>query len=260
MDREKIIETSYMLDLGSLEENLYSSLLIQFTFICFFTPYLLYAGLISYVINLIVIVLTIQVYTNITRRPISRRLTNIGIWNNLYNVISYVGIVFNAFAISFSWKDLNLVSEDFEAQLPGGRTVSDFVYDVQNMLLIAKFVLSIAIPNLPNSIKMKLNREKLVKERQRKKNSKALYRLAKEKMKLEKKRGGKVKQSSMLEGEEERSLKYFFENDEELKDFQMVLGAVNNQTDDKEIEVKPRVHVRKMKESGRILSDKIDGQ
>lgn len=243
-----------MLDLGSLEENLYSSLLIQFTFICFFTPYLLYAGLISYFINLLVIVLTIHVYTKITRRPISRRVTNIGIWNNLYNIISYVGIVFNAFAISFSWKDQDLIPESIEDQLPGGRTVSDFVYDVQNILLIAKFVLSMVIPTLPVSIKKKLIREKLVKERQNKKNSKILWNLAKEKMDLQEKMGGKGRSSSILETEEERSLKYFFENHEELKDFEMTAKGDSRFSD----AMRPHVTVKKMKESGRdqLWSDK----
>ena len=95
LGKEKIIETSYMINLGSLEEDFYTSILIQYSFICFFSPFFFLAGTTSYIINVLVVVLTVLAYTKVTTRPISRKIQNIGIWNQLFNIVGYLGIVYN---------------------------------------------------------------------------------------------------------------------------------------------------------------------
>lgn len=259
-----------MLDLGSLEENLYSSLLIQFSFICFFTPYLLYAGLISFIINIIVIILTINLYTKVTRRTISRKVTNIGIWNNLYNIVSYLAVVFNAFAVSLSGEEQGLLTGRLTFLLPKDRTASEFVYDIQNLLLIAKFILNIVIPTLPSWIEKKLTREKLIRERERKKNSNVLSRLSRERVEKEMRGKGRISgnnkstkfeediykekleaHSIILEGDDTKNLKFYFENDQKVFGFEDVELKEKGLMAEKIKVPKPIVKVRKAKENRR---------
>lgn len=206
-------------------------------------------------------------YTKVTRRPISRRVTNIGIWNDLYDVISYLGIIFNAVVISISGDRFG--SENFEKFMPGGRKTSDVIYTIQSGLLIVKFILSILIPGLPESIDKKLTREKLIKERERKKNSEVMARLSREK--IEAKRAeflSKVKdddenldfnntqqkldaQASILEDEETKNLKYYFENDLQLMDFEQMVYQIDSKFGGKEKIPKPVVKVCKVKKNNR---------
>lgn len=264
-----------MLDLGKLEESFYSSLLIQFTFICFFTPYLLIAGLVSYVFNICIIVLVMALYTKITRRPISRRVGNIEIWNQLYNMISYLGIIFNAIVIVTTGDQLG--ADVLERIVPGNRSSFRTVFDAQNALLVVKFLLSIMIPKLPQWIGEMQMRERLVRERERKKNSKILTRLSKERIKKEidekkkafanakKLKKDKIKQNRIqekikaqamvLEDDDTRSLKYFFENNKKMEVFEKMSFRVNSKTEEMMEMPRPRIEVKKVKKTNRKKLD-----
>ena len=221
LNREKIVETSYMLDLGSLEEEFHASLITQFTFICLFSPYLASAGLVSFFINLAVIGLTIKIYTEITRRPISRRVSSIGIWKSLYSIVGYVGILFNTLIIAKINKGVKAFTNLDNIQNPedstGGTeraqdlTVTDveYIYLVMFGLLIFKFALSLLIPDLPKWIQKKIMREKLAQERAVKKYSRLVGKV----FKKSEDEGG-----ILLSEEQERlSLRSFFENDREIE-------------------------------------------
>lgn len=211
LGREKIITTSYMLDLGSLENDFYSSILTQFTFVCFFSQFLISAGLVSYLINLVIIYMTIRAYTEITRRPISRRVANIGIWNSLFNVVGYLGIVYNAvITVKLNGGFRNFLSQSLiETEIKD----VEYVYRVQFGLLIFKFILSLIIPKLPSWIKARIDRERIIKDWVSKKLSLTLSRLSKE---LSTGDG-----DSIFEDDESKNLKYFFSNEDEIKKFVM---------------------------------------
>ena len=99
LDRESTIETSYMVDVGSFEVDFNMSILRQFTFICFFTPYIVFSGIAVYFFNTIIIMVTMKIYLHFGRRGLSRRISSIGCFNKLYTVIGYLGILMNTLII-----------------------------------------------------------------------------------------------------------------------------------------------------------------
>ena len=209
--KETIIESSYMIDLNTLEEEFYTALITQFSFICFFSPYLITAGLISWVINLVVIFITVSLYTDFASRSISRRSKTIGVWNVLFNLIGYLGVVYNT-AIVVKNIDNPGLFYSFNSE----EAKIEVIYLIQAILLILKYLLSITIDELPNWIQAILVREKLNKQRSIDMNSQVLNRLIGEATHNNQsmlKKGTKKKDNSLFEKQEGRDLKFFFKND-----------------------------------------------
>lgn len=211
LQREKIIETSYMLDLASAEEQLHTTLLTQYTFICFFVTQFPYGGLLSFLINIVIMFITILMYSYVTRRTICERSNSLGIWKSFYDLIGYLGIVFNAIALTKSRNaGTEIIKEWFD-------TDSTFlVYSVQNALLIAKFMLSILVPQTPVWVYNSLVREEQSKNRNSRKKAGVISRLvAKEK----EEDVGDDKERSMFEDPEHSNLKFFFDNQKDVSSF-----------------------------------------
>ena len=224
LNREKIVETSYMIDLGSLEEQFHASLVTQFSFICFFSPFFVLAGLVSFLINLVVISLTVKIYTDITRRPISRRVSDIGIWKGIYGIIGYVGVIFNTLMVAklnngikafTSWDHLK---NDGLAESTARRDVSavdtEIIYIVMFGVFMTKIGLSMIIPKLPRWIERKISREKLSKQRDEEEYSTMVKKLLKR----------SEKNGRVLLNRQKKSLKFFFENQKEIKNHHLDLG------------------------------------
>lgn len=208
-----MIETSYMIDLASLEVGFYSSLLSQFTFICFFSQFLVGAGLVSYLINLLIIYLTIRIYTRVSRRPISRKVSSIGIWNKLFDIVSYIGIVYNTIVTVRYTTNLeafvDLIDKE-QSEIETAIFQTELIYRVQFALLIFKFLYSIIVPALPDWIKTRVSRENLVKNRNSKDLSTALSRF---------KKVFNKKYEEMFEDQDSADLKDFFKNEADIKEF-----------------------------------------
>ena len=241
MDREKIVETSYMLDLETLEESFHTSLLTQFTFVCFFSAFLPSAGLVSFLINLVVIVLTMRIYTKTTRRGIPRRLTDIGIWKQLYTTVGYLAVIFNAIIVvklnngievfrNFSLRNQDDFSNSTR-RVNDSRIQTEIIYLIMMSLIVAKFLLGLLIPKLPEWIEKRINREKLAKERALTEFSKVLKSVKSGLKRKGSQEVGEVKvgragqAGNEIEGEEARSLKFFFENENSVADIEMYLRA-----------------------------------
>ena len=232
---EKIVETSYSLDLGSLENNFNESLLTQFTFIVFFSPFLIFAGAIGYVINLFVIVLTVRIYVKMSRRPISRQVKDNGIWNQLFNIVAYLAIIYNAVILSKLNDGINSVrnQELIGSSLPedtqrrnSDHQDTEIIYGIQFGLLVVKVLAGMIVPALPATIKSRAMREKLTQERLRKKYSKILNRIGKEKGDV--KGGGFDK--GVFQDREGKALKHFFKNKGKVQKFVDIYGDKLNKT------------------------------
>lgn len=198
-----------MIDLGALEEGFYSSLLSQFTFICFFSQFLIGAGLVSYLINLFIIYLILKIYSKVSRRPISRKVSNIGVWNDLFDIVSYLGIVYNTIIAVKYTKGLSSITGDEKTKVSDVVSETEYIYRVQFGLLVFKFLFSILVPTLPEWIKLRISREKLTKNRNSKNLSRALSRFKKLFANYE----------DMFEDEDSADLKYFFKNEERIEKF-----------------------------------------
>ena len=158
-----------MLDVQELEEEFHASLVIQFTFICFFSPFLASAGLISFLINLAVIVFTIKIYTQVSRRPIPRRVSDLGIWKDFYKVIGFLGVLFNSILIAKHNDGIRAITEFRFRNHPKSSSVTtsdiEIIYRIQFILIIAKILLDLLIPGLPDWIVKKRVKEARTKDR-----------------------------------------------------------------------------------------------
>lgn len=210
LGREKIIETSMMIDLGSLEDDLQTSNLTQFAFNCFFTPYLIYAGTVSLIVNIFVIILTVKIYTEVTRRPISRREKSIGIWNDLYSIVGYLGVLYNAAVLV---RKSRTVSDFFGYDKDSERDKDVLMaYNMITCLLAFKYVLARVIPKLPSWISAQIIREKLIVERIKRRNDMTLNRLGRNE-------NGEIDEK-LFEDKESQSLRYFFDNNKQIAKFE----------------------------------------
>ena len=208
-----------MLDLSSLEEGLHMSLLTQYTFIVFFSPFLLFSGLISYLINIGVISLLVIVYVVITRRSISRTVNNIGVWNSLYDIVGYAGIAYNALLIARFNKSLFEIKrkfvEDTEVEEQAELLDMQLMYKVHIALLISKFVLNMIIPKVLDWIEVKTIQESLSKTRVNKLRTEMLSRVGREKSAKE---DGSFDER-IFEDRETQSLKYYFKNYNKVRSY-----------------------------------------
>ena len=217
MDKEGTIETSYMVDVGSFETKFHKALLHQFTLICFFSPYLVMSGIIGYVVNLLMICLTMRIYLNWARRPLSIRMSSIGGWNKLYTIVANLGLLMNILIIvkiedeKFSLsRVLGTRKEDLQATR--SRIISDFlsnyVYVIMLVVLLLKFSINYLIPELPEWIRIDQNNTKLAKKKAHREKRELIAELKK-----------LAVSHNIISGdgglEEDRSIKAVFENDSE---------------------------------------------
>ena len=219
-----------MIDLGQLEETFHSSLIIQFSFICFFTPFLLSAGLLSYLINIIVILLTVRLYTSISQRPISRRTTNMGIWVTLYNLIGYLGLLYNTIMVvklndgitAFRRENwFKPVERTLTTRVNESRYDAEFIFRFFFGLAIFKISLQFVIGLLPERIRKRKVAEQLIKDRANKETSMMLKRASEQQKKEIIGKGGaeedkKATKSDLYLEKDKLAMRYFFKNKNDI--------------------------------------------
>ena len=215
-----------MIDLASLELDMNFNLLTQFTFVVFFSPYLTIAGMISYGINLFSIFLIILVYTRLTRRSISLRIKDMGIWNKLYSIISYSAILYNSMVIINLTAGLDNVLtwrteiNSNQCDEKNARLLDDnkIILAIHFALILVKLLAEDVVNRLPAWISRKITKEKLTKEKVRQDTNETLRRIGVENSQRV---DGKFDRD-VFKDQESRSLENFFNNDypvEELHNF-----------------------------------------
>ena len=157
--KEKLEETSIMIDIGSKEVEFYSALVIQFGFIVLFSPYFIPAGFLSYFINLGVIAFTITFYGYMTKRSIGRRCSSIGIWNKIFLYLSYAGVLYNTIVILVPGNNLIGI---LDSSLREKVVISAFI--LENLIIFIKFMLGEAVPSVPHWVSLRMNKEKKAKK------------------------------------------------------------------------------------------------
>lgn len=152
--KEKLEETSLMIDIGSMEVTFYTTLAIQFGFIVLFSPYFIPVGFLSYFINLGAIAVTITFYSFITKRSVGRRCSSIGIWNRIFMYLSYVGVLYNTIIILVPGNNLIGLLDSEERE-----RVVIMAFILENIIVFLKFMLNEAIPKIPRWIELRLKKE-----------------------------------------------------------------------------------------------------
>lgn len=222
-----------MLDLASAEEGLHTALLTQFSFICFFAADFPYSGLVNFVLHIPIMLITIKMYTYVSRRTISKRSHGLGIWKSFYDTISYLGIIFNAYVLVRGTQSAAI--RRLINRTGASTTELDFyVYNFQNILLVVKFMLSILVPKMPVWVYNRVVREEQRRGRNSQKKNVMFGKLLND-AKLD---------SGLIDQSEDSDLKHFFTNQNKVE------GFVNANLDDnaKSKNRSEPIHVRVEKE------------
>ncbi len=148
-----------MIDIGSKEVEFYNALVIQFGFIVLFSPYFVPACFLSYCINLGVIAFTVTFYGYITKRSISRRASDIGIWNKIFLHLSYVGVLYNTVIILMPGNNIIGILDNEERE----KTII-WAFIMENVVLFIKLMLDEIIPPMPYWVSQRLKNEKKAKK------------------------------------------------------------------------------------------------
>ena len=165
--RTNILTTTYQPDISSLETSFYQFLLIQFSWVVFFTPIFFEAGLLCYFLNIPVIYMIVVLYSRIARRSISKPRKNTQIWNNMYRIISYMGIIYNTI-ILLRKPEIIGVSKviDLSPYTNNREELETFIiFLIENALIMSKVILAMVIYRGSNWMKKRIMNQDFEKQR-----------------------------------------------------------------------------------------------
>lgn len=161
------------------------------------------------------IFITINYYCYITRRSLSRRISNIGIWNNIFNYISFAGVLYNSIVILVPGNGL---SELLDSQ--SRETTVIIIFLLEHLILALKYLLSEIIPLKPEWISLRLKNERRSRTLAEEGISHKYHRTKKLLKENYKEKFGKELGEENLKDdfEEDNDVRHVFDNGYEIKD------------------------------------------
>ena len=103
------------------------------------------SSIFGFIGNNINIWLTTKTYANITRRSHSRQMENLGVWNDLFMIISFMSTIVNAGLLVFTSEEM------FKLYAEEENDYRDFFIAViaEHSVILLKFLLDRVIPDIP---------------------------------------------------------------------------------------------------------------
>ena len=169
----------------------------------------------------------ILLYVKMSRRSISKRFSTMGVWNGLYDIVGYLGTIYNALLIARFNKSLFEIKNDFFEKtkettgidmqkgqgLPKEQPETpqfqiEWMYRIHIGLLLFKFILNLIIPKVLDWIDIKQTRQKLAKRRAEKERVEMISRLGRE----ESDKADGSFDERVFENRDTQSLKHYFRN------------------------------------------------
>lgn len=163
--RGKCWEESMMAHYRSFAD--YSSLAVQFGFVIFFSPVFPLAPMIALINNLFLMRLGAFKMTYTRQRPIAAKSGGIGVWEDVLQIMSVVGILTNCLLMYRTSDQLAII---FPSLSDMGLAVGLFA--LEHCMLFFKYWLHTAIPRIPESVMNAMvkeqNRERGTREKDKK--------------------------------------------------------------------------------------------
>jgi hypothetical protein len=142
----------------------YIEMIIQLGYICLFASAYPLAPFVAMIANFIEIRLDTFKITHVHRRPTSVRVPGIGVWSSLMKVIVWMSAITNCMIFSFSSQQMvQYLPDYFTIDTEGEHDLKDgngwivvfIVFGIERFLLIAGIILCLAIPSVPEDVKVK---------------------------------------------------------------------------------------------------------
>lgn len=143
---EQIEKTRFMVDTGKSVNKRYLFLAIQFGYIGMFMPVFPLAATFAFLANTVMIQLTAKSYSTIARRSLSMEMETIGVWNDIFFVMTFLSSVVNAMFVAFTSTSMQIY---FDSKI----TIIIVVLLAEHFIIMVKFALGKLIPDIPGSIR-----------------------------------------------------------------------------------------------------------
>ena len=125
----------------------YSSLVVQFGFVIFFSPVFPLSPMIALINNLLLIRLGAFKMTYTRQRPIATKSGGIGVWEDVLQIMSVLGILTNCLLM---YRTSDQLATIFPNLSDMGLAVGLFA--LEHCMLFFKYWLHTAIPRIPESV------------------------------------------------------------------------------------------------------------
>lgn len=147
---EQIEKSRIMIDVDSQLPTYLMTLMIQYGYISMFMTLYPLSSLIGFIGNNINIWLTTRTYAYITKRSISQQVSGLGVWNELFVIISFMSTIVNAALLVFTSNETHKLYSDNENDF------RDFFIAVaaEHAIILLKFLLDKMIDDFPLWVKI----------------------------------------------------------------------------------------------------------
>lgn len=96
-----------MLDINVSIDKFYLTMLIQFSYVSLYHGILPLSSLFLFVSNLAVIFITERMYSYITKRSLSKQMSDIGTWNDVFEAVGLLCIIGSALITTYTTNSLD---------------------------------------------------------------------------------------------------------------------------------------------------------
>ena len=152
----------------------YIEMIIQLGYICLFASAYPLAPFVAIAANFVEVRLDAFKITHIHRRPVATRVRGIGVWAYLIKCIVWLSAFTNCMIFCFSsmqmvqfLPDYFTIDPDGEHDLKDGNgwQVVFIVFGIERILLVVGILLSLAIPDIPEDVKVKVQQREYIQNR-----------------------------------------------------------------------------------------------
>jgi hypothetical protein len=147
-----------MLDINLKPDDFYQTLLLQFTYVSLYHGVLPLSSGVLCLSNLFLIFLTERMYSYITKRPLSEKMCNIGLWNDIFLAIGLLSIIGSAFITTYT-------TDSLDNYFNGSKEIALLVIiAAEHLVLGLRFLMSKIVNNMPRWVRNSLAYQEFMKE------------------------------------------------------------------------------------------------
>lgn len=129
---------------------------IQFGYVCFFSVVFPFAPLCALLYNLLMVRLGAYKLCRLTRRPLARKSSGLGIWLHVLQLMSLIAVLTNCALIAITSTQLrSLFPEVTET------TKILVIFGFEHVVILLKIAIAIAIPDVTKEVRLHRRKEKV---------------------------------------------------------------------------------------------------
>lgn len=117
-------------------------------------------GVWAFLINILVMFLILQSYGHFFKKSTGRRMTDISIWNELFSIVAFLGIIYNGCILCKTRKDIFETKPQIIVDMDDTQFTVLLVV-LEHLVFTMVYIWTKTIPEMPLWVKMKLRHEKL---------------------------------------------------------------------------------------------------